>query len=1021
VTVTLDLIAPGALAELADSLGGLPRVLLRDTDSETDPGPVIQPASAEMPAVGDRAARLQLFGEIARGGMGAVLKGRDPDLGRDVAVKVLLEAHRDNPDLVRRFVEEAQIGGQLQHPGIVPIYELGAFPDRRPYFAMKLVKGRTLSSLLAERPDPADHLPRLLSIFEDVCQTMAYAHARGVIHRDLKPSNVMVGSFGEVQVMDWGLAKVLARGGAADDASAGRKREPGTIIATSRDDSAPALSRAGSVLGTPSYMAPEQARGEVDQLDERCDVFALGSILCEILTGAPAFTGRSPGDIQRQSARGDLSVALDHLHGCGADPALIALAVACLSPERDDRPRNASDIAERIGAYRTGVQERLRRAEIAGAEEKARAEEATKRARVERDRRRLTVALAASVLGLVLLGGGGWAYLAQLRAARRAAIERVVTEVLDEAILLRGQAKMAAVGDLSNWSDAVATARQAAVLLNTGEPDKALRDRVDSLVAVLLREQREATDRAAEVDRDRRFLERLAMIQFEGRERGARWADLAYLAGFRGFGIDLEMVDPAEAGRFLANRSVPTELAYYLFDWVLQLQYVPNTKERQARLIETADIADSDPWRIKIRKHIMGPDYETIRQMASDEKALSAQPASGLLLLASVLYESPYFEGGGAIIRRVLQRAWRLQPDNFLVCNTLGSYIGYADDLGNEDFNVRFCTAAVALRPGSALAHYRLANMLVTLPELGLSEPQFRDRIALPSISERLQEAVAELREAVRLRPEVGSFHRDLGCALFLTENGHGDAVEEYRKSIKLDPESADHDRLELAYLLFNAGKPTEAVSVLREHLRLLREGPSFRRRDLAELEAQLREFERLAELEGRLASTLRGQNVPADAEGKLEVARLCRAKRHFAAAARFYREAFETKPALADDLASQLRLHAAIAAALAGAGPRPAGDVPLLNDADRARWRAQALDWLRAERDTCARIFREGPRAELSVAQETLDILAHHRDLAALRNEAKMRSFPEAERNALEAFWSEVDALLRQARGDNP
>ena len=175
-----------------------------------------------MPPTADRPVRVQLLGEIARGGMGVVLKGRDPDLGRDLAVKVLLEAHKEKPDLVRRFVEEAQIGGQLQHPGVVPVYELGTFGDRRPYFTMKLVKGQTLAELLAERKSPADDLPRFLAIFEQICQTMAYAHARDVIHRDLKPSNVMVGSFGEVQVMDWGLAKVLPRGGVVDDAAAGK-------------------------------------------------------------------------------------------------------------------------------------------------------------------------------------------------------------------------------------------------------------------------------------------------------------------------------------------------------------------------------------------------------------------------------------------------------------------------------------------------------------------------------------------------------------------------------------------------------------------------------------------------------------------------------------------------------------------------------------------------------------------------------------------------------------------------------
>ena len=401
------------LEVVTEAFGALPRTLLRDTD----PGPLVLPGSLEMPGAGDRSTRLQLLGEIARGGMGAVFKGRDTDIGRDLAVKVLLESHREKPDLVRRFIEEAQIGGQLQHPGIVPIYELGAFAEGRPYFAMKLVKGRTLSSLLADRPDPAIDLPRYLSIFEAVCQTIAYAHTRGVIHRDLKPSNIMVGSFGEVQVMDWGLAKVLPQGGAIDDAGAGKSKDRDTVIATGRSgsDADADRSQPGSVMGTPSYMAPEQARGEVDLLDERCDVFALGSILCELLTGEPAFTGRSSGEIHRKASRGELDDARDRLLACGADAELIALAIACLAPERLDRPRHADDIAVRIIAHRTGVEERLRRAEVGRAEDNARAEEATKRARVERHRLRLTVALSASVFVLIALGTGSWGYIARAR------------------------------------------------------------------------------------------------------------------------------------------------------------------------------------------------------------------------------------------------------------------------------------------------------------------------------------------------------------------------------------------------------------------------------------------------------------------------------------------------------------------------------------------------------------------------------------------------------------------------------
>jgi eukaryotic-like serine/threonine-protein kinase len=176
--------------------------------------PPPEPDGTPLPAdnVIERAGRIHLLGEIARGGMGTVLRGHDPELGRELAVKVILPAHRDNPNLVRRFVGEARLAGQLQHPGIMPVYDLGQLADGRPFFTMKLIQGRTLADLLAGRADPGHDLPRFLRYFEAVCQAVGYAHARGVIHRDLKPVNVMVGAFGEVQVMDWGLAKRLEDG-----------------------------------------------------------------------------------------------------------------------------------------------------------------------------------------------------------------------------------------------------------------------------------------------------------------------------------------------------------------------------------------------------------------------------------------------------------------------------------------------------------------------------------------------------------------------------------------------------------------------------------------------------------------------------------------------------------------------------------------------------------------------------------------------------------------------------------------
>ena len=409
------------------AIGAIPRVHLRDTSSEDTR--LIRPTSPETPKLSGQPSRYQLIGELARGGMGAIFQGRDLDLGRDLAVKVIREEHRDHPEMVRRFVEEAQIGGQLQHPGIIPVHELGRLPDGRLFIAMKLVRGRTLAALLATRRGPDEDRMRFLSIFEQVCQTMAYAHARGVIHRDLKPSNIMVGSFGEVQVMDWGLAKVLDQGGVADEEKAILASGDAPAVWTLRSGSAAMESRPGSVLGTPSYMAPEQARGALDTLDERADVFALGSILCEILTGEPAFAGEGGAELYRKAERADLSDALARLDACDADAELVALARSCLAAAPKHRPRDAGMVVAGLTAYLRGVEGRLREAELA----QARAET---RAAGERRRRLLTLALAASVLATALIGAAGWGWMDRERrrreGARRAAVDAGPRRRLEE-------------------------------------------------------------------------------------------------------------------------------------------------------------------------------------------------------------------------------------------------------------------------------------------------------------------------------------------------------------------------------------------------------------------------------------------------------------------------------------------------------------------------------------------------------------------------------------------------------------
>lgn len=177
LTINQEDTGQSVLMKMGEMLDDVPQVALRDAETD-DQVPLLKPSSPEMPRL-RTGGRYRVDGEIARGGMGAVLRGRDTDLGRELAIKVLLDSHKDKPDVIQRFVEEAQIGGQLQHPGIAPLYELGQFKDKRPFFAMKLVKGETLASLLAKRKRTEDNRTELLGVFEQICQTMAYVHSRG--------------------------------------------------------------------------------------------------------------------------------------------------------------------------------------------------------------------------------------------------------------------------------------------------------------------------------------------------------------------------------------------------------------------------------------------------------------------------------------------------------------------------------------------------------------------------------------------------------------------------------------------------------------------------------------------------------------------------------------------------------------------------------------------------------------------------------------------------------------------------
>ena len=333
----------------------------------------------------DRYTRTRLH---AKGGMGQVWVARDGSLGRQIALKELRPDSMDNSAICSRFLYEARITAQLEHPGIVPVYELGG--GAVPFYTMRFVRGRTLGEATrsfhkGRKAGTADSigLVKLLSAFLGVCHAVAYAHSRGVIHRDLKGQNVVLGDFGEVIVLDWGIAKQIRPGtmvpsmtggetvgsfapSGPDGESNGELAQENTVLSneilptsSSESDGAkpprfdsgagPERTMYGQLLGTPGFMAPEQASGLLDQVDQRTDVYGLGAVLYEILTGTPPFKGKRTMEIlkrvreQPPSRPQELNPTLDK--------ALQAVCLKALSKRKEERYATATELAQDIERY----------------------------------------------------------------------------------------------------------------------------------------------------------------------------------------------------------------------------------------------------------------------------------------------------------------------------------------------------------------------------------------------------------------------------------------------------------------------------------------------------------------------------------------------------------------------------------------------------------------------------------------------------------------------------------------------
>jgi serine/threonine-protein kinase len=724
---------------------------------------------------------------------------------------------------------------------------------------MKLVKGETLTALLQARSDPRAGQRRFLSQFLQACQAMAYAHSRGVVHRDLKPSNLMVGSYGEVMILDWGFAKVLSRGGIADEKRASLYRDDVTRIETVRSGGG-AESIQGSVMGTPAYMPPEQALGNIDDLDKRSDVFSLGAVLCEILTGTPPY-GTDANEVVLRAARGNVDEACERLDACGAEDGLVSVCKTCLAPLRKDRHQDAKALADAIEGHLTAMEERARRREetalrnrkraakaeadaaaqrsaaeaarTKAAEERARAEKARNEARYARDAvaqtrrvRKQVLAIAGALLGVILVGGGAYVVKRNLREARIREVREALEAGLDKAQRFQSEDKL---------SEAVVAARQALDVGQQGEGDPTTLVLAEELIASLEATQRARADHAAKRERERVLRAALEPCRSRRSEIfDATATDAMYGAALRAHGIDLanDVQAVAEVVRACLD---PEPVIDALDDWAwLRRVRLSGQRRDWDRPLRVAAAADDDPWRNDVRAAVLSQRTGRVRSLAGTDPAQLPVASARLLAMALALVG----DNDGAVEflgRAQLRHAGDPLLLSLLVYHDSGSRL-------TRQAAVRHATALVTLRPDVAEFRIEAASVEGRAGALNLALKDCRAALALDArlpeahrLLARLLErngdrddALSAWRAAVALDPESGRTQARLGLAL-LHRRDLVAALRMCRRAAALEPDDADV-QLALAKAALANRNLSDARAACKAALRVGGDDPQVRR-----------------------------------------------------------------------------------------------------------------------------------------------------------------------------------------------
>jgi serine/threonine-protein kinase len=969
----------------------------------------------------------ELLGELGHGGMGTVYQARQRSLNRLVAVKVIRAGELANSEDVRRFRNEAEMAALLDHPQIVPIHEVREVGGQL-YFSMRLLEGGSL----AEHLDRFTADPRAAAkLVAEVARAVHHAHQRGILHRDLKPANILLDAAGRPHVGDFGLARRLAV-----DSS---------------------LTQSGAIVGSPSYMAPEQAGGRRAEVTTAADVYGLGAVLYALLTGGPPFRGETVLETLEQVRF--QPPASPRARNPRVDRDLETICLKCLEKEPARRYGTADALADDLERW---LEDRPIEARRAGGPE-----------RLWRWGRRHRLAVGAAACLVLMLAGltasAGW--VLGDRAARREETERVIDGALAEVESLR---------QVRKYPEALAAARRTEALLAEGEGHDKLRRRVREVVADL-----EMVARLEDIR-----LRTLSTVIDGSFDRAG--ADRNYAQAFRDYGIDVDALPPAEAGRQLQTLAIRVELAAALDDWAVARMEVGQKGDGKWKdLLALARAADGDDLRCRLREALGRMDRKALEQLASASR-VEDLPVPTAVVLGLALRAT------GAVPRAmaVLRAAQRLHPEdfwiNFVLANT-------CQDIRPPDLDgmIRFYTAALAIRPGhpptlnnlgnalkdrgqldEAISAYRtgiefdpryalgrlsLGNALKARGDLDGAIREYRTAIEFnpkyaPAYSNlgntmrvrgQPDEAIHAHTKALELDPKNAQYHSNLGNALrdkaLRDKSQLDEAVREYRTAIELDAKLAGaHSNLAitlkargqwdeafreyrtaieldpkipqphggLGRTLLQLGRFAEARVAIRRCLELLPPGDPLRR----EVTPDLRRCEELLALEDKLSAILEGKEKPAGAAQRLALARFCQQpfKKLYAASARLFAEAFAHDARLSDDLHTHDRYNAACAAVLAGCGEGK--DADTLDAKGRTRLRHQALDWLRADLTTYRQELDESAAKAGSAIAQRMQLWLQDKDFARVRGPEALARLPEAEREDWQKLWQEVEALRHRA-----